>query len=214
MEKLSYKLFYERNLPHYQPPGATLFVTSRLAGSLPTHVIQQLREEAERRKVALARIENLEERANARYDEQRRYFGKFDKLLDTCSTGPFWLRNPEVARIVTESLNYRNGKVFTLDAYSIMSNHFHLVFKPLPKLKGKYHSLSEIMHSLKIRIALEANKILNREGQFWQHENYDHVVRDDAEWQRIVQYVVYNPVKAGLVKDWHDWPWTYCRYEL
>jgi putative transposase len=214
LEKLSYKLFYERNLPHYQPPGATLFITSRLVDSLPAHVIQQLREEAERREAALAKIENPEERAAAKYDEQRRYFGRFDHQLDISLSGPFWLSNPEIAGIVKESLHYRNGKVFTLDAYSIMSNHFHLVFKPLPKSEGKYHSISEIMHSLKLRVALEANKILGREGQFWQHESYDHVVRDEAEWRRIIQYVVNNPVKAGLVKEWQDWPWTYCRYEM
>ena len=35
MPNLDYKLHYRRNLPHLQPPGATLFVTFRLAGSIP-----------------------------------------------------------------------------------------------------------------------------------------------------------------------------------
>ncbi|MBU0510252.1 MAG: hypothetical protein KJ638_00930 [Chloroflexi bacterium] len=94
-----------------------------------------------------------------------------------------------------------------------MSNHAHAVFQPLPKGDG-YHSLTSIMHSIKVFTALESNKILNRSGQFWQPETYDHVVRDDAEWRRILRYVVYNPVKAGLVTEWNDWPWTYCRFDL
>lgn len=48
MNRLEYKINYRRNLPHVQPPGATLFVTFRLAGSIPTAVQLQLIEEAER----------------------------------------------------------------------------------------------------------------------------------------------------------------------
>ena len=39
---LEYRPHYKRHLPHYQPPGATLFVTFRLAGSLPRTVIEEL----------------------------------------------------------------------------------------------------------------------------------------------------------------------------
>ena len=72
--------------------------------------------------------------------------------------------------------------------------------------------MSTIMHSLKRRTAREANQLLNREGDFWQHENYDHSVRDDKERLRIVNYVLSNPVKAGLVYRPEDWEWTYCKY--
>ena len=37
---------YERNLPHRLPPGTTLFITYRLAGSLPSEVVQRMAEEA------------------------------------------------------------------------------------------------------------------------------------------------------------------------
>ncbi|HEY8205051.1 MAG TPA: hypothetical protein VIF81_10025 [Pyrinomonadaceae bacterium] len=40
-DRLGYKSFYRRNLPHIQPVGATLFVTFRLAGSLPQQVLAQ-----------------------------------------------------------------------------------------------------------------------------------------------------------------------------
>jgi REP element-mobilizing transposase RayT len=65
------------------------------------------------------------------------------------------------------------------------------------------------MHSLKRYTARQANQLLGREGAFWQHENYDHVVRDEEEWQRIITYILNNPVKAGLVQNWEDWEWTY-----
>ena len=68
--------------------------------------------------------------------------------------------------------------------------------------------LSTIMHSLKSYTANEANKILERDGAFWQRESYDHWVRDVAELSRIAEYISHNPVAAKIVKNAWDWP--YC----
>ncbi|HET6892045.1 MAG TPA: hypothetical protein VFH31_13160, partial [Pyrinomonadaceae bacterium] len=69
------------------------------------------------------------------------------------------------------------------------------------------------MYSLKGRSARQSNLILNRVGQFWEHESFDHVIRS-GKFYKTVRYVLNNPVKAGLVNDWRDWPWNYCRREL
>jgi len=70
------------------------------------------------------------------------------------------------------------------------------------------------MSSLKGPTAREANLVLGRSGAFWQHENYDHVVRDEAELNRIVAYVLDNPVRAGLAQSCEEWKWSYSQYEL
>ena len=75
----------------------------------------------------------------------------------------------------------------------------------------EYHALSAIMQSLKGYTAFEANSLLGRRRQFWHHESYDHVVRNEQELQRIRRYVLQNPVKAGLVAHWEEWPWSYCK---
>ena len=75
-------------------------------------------------------------------------------------------------------------------------------------------SLYKILQSLKAYTARAANKILQRGGAFWLHESYDHVVRDEKELERIIWYVLNNPVKARLVKEWHEWPWLYCRPDM
>lgn len=112
-----------------------------------------------------------------------------------------------------------------------MSNHVHVVFAPLAMQSSstdvvnsaknaaqtkdlRYNSLSSIMQSLKGYTAHKANHLLERSGAFWQGESYDHVVRDASEWQRIVTYVLNNPVKAGLVDTWEKWKWSYCRCSL
>jgi len=125
-----------------------------------------------------------------------------------------YLSDARVADVVVESLHFRDGKMFDLIAFCVMPNHVHIVFTPLQERKDRYFALSKIMHSLKLHTAHEANRILNRVGPFWQHENYDHFIRDEAALERIIKYVLYNPVKAGLVIGQNDWKWAYCKYEM
>ena len=70
------------------------------------------------------------------------------------------------------------------------------------------------MYSFKRYTAYEANLILGRKGPFWQHESYVHFIRPEAELERTVKYVLYNPVKANLVKEQTDWKWSYCKYDM
>ena len=211
MGQYNYKPEYKRHLPHIQPPDATLFVTIRLTGSIPRAVLERLKMEAEEREEQLKQTAVSAELPRLFYEEQKRQFGRFDAVLDKAETGPFWLGRPEIARMLVEAIHYRDGKVYDLDAFTVMSNHAHLVFRPLEREAGIYYALQTIMHSLKRYTAVEANKVLGRKGAFWQHESYDHVVRDRQEWERIIAYVINNPVKAGLVEKWEDWPWTYLK---
>jgi REP element-mobilizing transposase RayT len=75
-------------------------------------------------------------------------------------------------------------------------------------------ALSLILFSIKRYTAREANNILGRTGAFWQHESYDHIVRDGNELSRIIRYVKENPMKARLVNDWKDWKWLYVKKDL
>ena len=95
-----------------------------------------------------------------------------------------------------------------------MPNHVHAVFAPNNDEAGRPLALQAIMKSLKRYTSGQANDVLGRQGQFWQYENYDHVIRNAAEWERVITYVLNNPVKAGLVETWEQWPWTFYRAEL
>ena len=210
MTQLDYKLAYRKKLPHIQPPGAMLFVTFRLAGSLPTAVLDRLMAEKSSAEERLSKVEDLDQRHHQAYEEQKKLFAKWDSALDRSQREPRWLQRPDIAKVVADALHHLDHHVYELDTFCIMSNHVHVVFRPLEKEEGTYHALAAIMHSLKRHTARQANKKLGREGKFWQHESYDHVVRDVAELQRIRRYVLENPVRAGLVDDWRAWPWSYC----
>jgi REP element-mobilizing transposase RayT len=141
---------------------------------------------------------------------RKRYFVRFDKLLDTARQGPGWLRNAEVAEVVLDAIHYRDGREYELLAYCIMPNHVHLVMT----LERNSVSLYRVLQSLKRFTAREANKILFRAGAFWQHESYDHVVRDGKELVRVIAYVLGNPEKAGLVDQWKSWRWSYAKIDI
>ena len=177
-------------------------------------IVEKLHHERDLFEIELEKITNNQEKNEKAYLLSRHLFERWDKALDASNTGIKYLANTKVAKVVVESLHFRDGKVYELIAYCIMLNPIHVIFTPLEESKDKYYSLSKIMHSLKRHTAHDANLILGRTGTFWQHENYDHFVRDNAELERIVKYVLYNPVKANLVKEQTDWKWSYCKYDM
>jgi len=214
MKNLDYREYYRRNLPHIQPHGATFLVNFRLAGSLPAEVVEQLRVEALQLEARLAAIKDRKEKHLLRDQELQRLFRKWDEALHTSQTGPFWLRDERIAKIVADSMRYHDGNWFDVLAYCIMANHVHLVLAPYEISATADFSLTKIMHNIKRNSANHANKVLGRTGAFWQHENYDHFARDEKDLERIIKYVLYNPVEAGLTDDWSKWKWTYCKYEM
>ena len=202
---LAFREFYKRRLPHIQIAGATYFITFRLANSLPLEALTKLAEEKQK-------IAKLPE--GQKMSAHQDWFANYDDYLDMALHGSLYLKKEQIADMVADSIQFRDGKVYDLITFCIMPNHVHLVFTPLIKEKNTYFSLTEILHSLKRRTAREANKILQRQGSFWQDESYDHFIRDEVELERIVKYVLYNPVKANLVREQSDWKWSYSKYEI
>jgi len=87
-----------------------------------------------------------------------------------------------------------------------MPNHVHLVIIPIVERiadslnsgsKENLYIVTKVLQDLKKYTARECNKLLNRKGSFWQHESYDHVVRDMKALRRIVDYVLNNPGRVG-----------------
>ena len=214
-----YREYYRRKLPHIHHPGVTLFVTFRLADSIPQSVLQAWREERDWLKTKEQQADD--EETKIRF--HRQWFKRFEDVLHSSSDGPMWLGDANVAGMMAECLHFRDQKMYHLHAFCIMSNHVHVVFTPLLKAENltptitpqglRFVSddpdLQAIKQPLKSYSAHQANKILHRSGAFWESESYDHWIRDEQEYDRIVRYVLDNPVKAGLVDDWQDWQWSY-----
>lgn len=212
-------VIYRRNLPHIHPPGATFFVTFRLAGSLPQEVVERLREEQEQEERRLQECLSGPALREAQYRLQKKFFGQYDDWLDRMASGPTWLREPALAEMAMREIRRLDGEHYDLLACCVMPNHVHLLadchrFDTGQDTRGHPSALSHALHLLKGRTARQANQHLGRSGPFWQHESYDHFVRDGKELERIVEYILNNPVKAGLVENWQDWPYTYVAQDL
>ena len=169
---------YRRRLPHFHPVGPFLFVTWRLHGSLPP--VQP----------------------GVIYASPGHAFAVEDRAVDRAH-GPRWLNEASVARRVVEALLTGEAeKLFELNAWVVMPNHVHMLV--LPRV-----ALAQITHWIKGRTAREANLLLGRCGKpRWQHESYDHWVRNERGFNRIVAYIEHNPVSAGLAARPEDWPWS------
>ena len=215
------KRFYRRNLPHLTPAGGTFFVTSRLAGSMPLSVLEELRKSVlnEMDEINLNRHLSNEEKAKRVYMAQKRFFKRYDDYLDQALHGPDYLKTSGIAQILVQKFHQYDGILYDLIAFTILSNHFHLVIDTYLQIdrlppRASYDNLvpySKIMKLIKGGSAYLANRTLERKGTFWKDESYDHLVRNQLELKRIIRYVANNPVKAGLVKDWREWSFTYVR---
>ena len=107
-------------------------------------------------------------------------------------------------QIVFNHIRYGNGKFCLLIAVVVMPDHVHLIFKPL-----KAFSLSRIMKGIKGVSARFVNKSRNSRGPLWQDESYDRIMRNVGELHQKINYMYYNPVRAGLIEDPDEYPFWY-----
>jgi REP element-mobilizing transposase RayT len=109
------------------------------------------------------------------------------------------LANPQIAGVVAHALGHFNSSKYRMYAWCVMPNHVRTLFRIL-----EGHELAEILHGWKSFSATRANRSLGRSGGFWQREYYDHLVRSEDEFYRIVNYIAENPNRAGL----SNWRWV------
>ncbi|MCC7245864.1 MAG: transposase [Saprospiraceae bacterium] len=204
--------FYRRKLPHYQPVQGTFFVTFRLANSIPMDKLHRMYAHFNLIKSHILTLNELPyaQQKEQLFIAQKRLFVAQDEYLDLSLNGPYWLLQKEVSEVVAQEMKLHDAHWFNLWAYCIMSNHVHLLLTLLPNAPG----LTKIMQNIKGYSAIKANRILGRNGQFWERESYDHVVRNGHSFERIVKYILENPVKAKVVKSWRKHEFTYLHPDL
>jgi type I restriction enzyme R subunit len=201
-----------RNLPHWDVPGAAYFVTSCLVGSIPAQGLIDIdgyRESLKNRPRKLGMSE-----ADAARERWKLAFARIDRWLDD-EPAVRWFDDPALARMMVDTFYFFAGQRYDLLGFVVMPSHIHWVFQPLPTwverlgdLEHKPSPRERICRSINQHAALEGNRQLGRTGAFWQHEPYDHWIRDADELERILLYIEGNPVKAGLVQAPEDWPFS------
>ncbi len=176
------------HLPHWEQGSVWYFVTFRLADALPREVVEEMQQQRERWK----QTHDLNHLSREELAEYYRLFSERYQNLLNAGSGSCVLREPAIARIVYDALRFFDHQRYDLDEVVVMPNHVHLLVKPLAG-----HGLTDILHSWKSYTANRINERLGRVGQLWQHESYDHIVRNEAAMNAIRRYIRENPSKAG-----------------
>lgn len=177
-----------RNLPHWQQPGVTYFVTFRAADSLPQSKLRDLNEQKDA--WLQQHPEPWSERERDEY--HRRFTEKVQSWLDA-GYGACVLRSFALNTLVGSALAYFDGDRYTLDEFVVMPNHVHVILMP-----AEGRALEGILHSWKSFTANRINRELGRSGLFWMDESYDHAVRSWEQLEHYRRYIRQNPAKAGL----------------
>ena len=121
-----------------------------------------------------------------------------------------WVMNAIAREITLQCCTRGIGEQYDLYVAVVMPDHVHLILVPAVCHERQcVVPLSEIMKNIKGRAAHEINRRLERCGAVWQEESFDRVLRCSEKLDEKIAYVLDNPVRRGLVKDWREYPWVW-----
>lgn len=170
------KGWYKRkNLPHLDCDEVIQFITYRLFDSVPKDQISRWRDELE--------ITDLTTRCSTKYKQLLKRISEYEDS----GYGACYLKNSMIYDIVKNSFLFYDGRKYDLIKWVIMPNHIHIVIKQKPGV-----SLPTIIQNWKSYTSSEANKILNRKGEFWMDNYYDTYIRDDEHLEAVIKYIDKN----------------------
>ena len=159
------------NLPHLDIKGYYQFITFRTYDSVDSYI---------------AKISNNENLNNSK----KQYL--IDNYLDYSQQGAYL--NGEILDYLYNFLISKDNDLYELVAFVIMSNHIHLLIKPLSKLEI-------VIKKLKGGSAYQINKLLNRSGKFWANNYYDRAIRNEKHFFTVYKYIRNNCLKVESLKS-------------
>lgn len=187
---------WRHRLPHWEVSDRPHFVTIRCAGSLPLEALARAREIH----ASLATTEPASPQFAAL---QRQYFYTCEKFLDQGFGFSPFLTATVAAVVLAAWTGLETIAGWRVPHAVAMPNHVHFVVSPARK---QPIPLRLALRQWKGRTARLSNLALDRTGAFWQEDWFDRWLRTEAEAARVADYIRENPVKAGLVRAWRDWP--------
>jgi type I restriction enzyme R subunit len=188
-----------KTLPHWAQAGTVCFITWRSGDSLPAAAERRLTQNRiqllqpfhcdgnGRGRAELAKLSPAE-RARVHWS----LFCLMERELDR-HFGQCVLARPECSEIVAKSLHYFDGDRYVLTEFVVMPNHVHL----LAAFRDEDSLLAQC-ESWKRFTAREINQLLGRRGEFWQVEQFDHLVRSPEHFDYFRRYIAENPKNAKL----------------
>jgi putative transposase len=86
---------------------------------------------------------------------------------------------------------------FAIDAIVILPDHLHAIWRLPP---------GDADFSTRWRLIKHSVSVTPHRQWRWQPRFWEHILRDENDWRRHVEYIHYNPVKHGYARAPWDWP--------
>ncbi len=121
---------------------------------------------------------------------------------------------PAALEMIERRIYFGHNKFFRLFLGVIMPDHVHLLIQPLPTgeldtlldyPRKVYYIIGEIMKGIKGSAARDINRGLGTTGSVFQDERFDRIIRNEKEYLEKYRYILYNPVKAGLIEPFGEY---------
>lgn len=189
----------ERGLPHWSQAGCVCFVTWRLNDSLPVDALERIDRE-------LAELlsdegfdpngdwkQQLAQQSSKRRGEiQWKLFRTRDKFMDQ-GFGDCHLADSRCSMIVLDSLKKFDMERYYLTDAIVMPNHVHF----LCAFADEERFLKQCTE-WKRYTGRQINQTLGRSGEFWQVDQFDHLIRSPEQFEHYRRYIAKNPLEAKL----------------
>lgn len=179
---------HANHLPHWQQDDVFVFVTWRLADSIPAEKLTPWM--AEKKAWMQHHPKPWDEKTEQEF--HRNFSHTMDEWLDQ-GHGSCVLNDSDLSKIVADAQHHFDGERYSLNSFVVMPNHVHVLFSP-----GEGHSLADIVQSWKGFSAREINKLLGRMGTLWQEDYWDRLIRNESHYRKCREYIRENPEKAKL----------------
>lgn len=136
------------------------------------------------------------------------------KYAVTFATRKHRTLSSKARQIVLDCILQWQGRRYELYAACVMPDHAHLLVEPSikeigPRGEAVFHSLTEILQTIKSFTAHKINRLEKTKGSVWEAESFDRVIRSERDLQEKFRYIVRNPWEAQIAKNDEDYAWVW-----
>ncbi len=116
---------------------------------------------------------------------------------------PVLLTNKRADAIANHIYAAKEELIEYLLAFAIMPNHLHLLFVPMPNV-----TISQVLHYIKKGSSRVIHEQEKGSGRLLTRRFHDRGIRSQEQLRKAIEYIHFNPVKAGLVKEAEEYLWS------
>lgn len=110
----------------------------------------------------------------------------------------------------------RSTRPFSIDAWVLLPDHLHCIWRLPPNDADFGFRWAMIKRAVTKQCGprlhrekwMTSSKTKRRESTIWQRRFWEHLIRDEKDLAKHLEYIHYNPVKHGLVKAPREWPYS------